>query len=97
MMSLNWDLCIICQDNTREPLRCRMNAHSFDSSIYNTFLTNVAHFKDLNSLPVELKFSIDTTTTEDLLSTNAKWHQSCQLKFSLSKLKKAQKRKKPNI
>ena len=44
-----------------------MNAHSFDSSIYNTFLTNVAHFKDLNSLPVELKFNIDTTTTEDLL------------------------------
>ena len=53
-----------------------------------------SHFKDLNSLPVELKFGIDTTTTEDLLSNNAKWHQSCYLKFSPSKLKKAQKRKK---
>ena len=44
---------------------------------------------------MELKFSIDTTTTEDLLRNNAKWHQSCHLKFSLAKLKKAQKRKKP--
>ena len=59
--------------------------------------SNVAHFKDLNSLPVELKFSIDTTTTEDLLSNNAKWHQSCHLKFSLSKLKKAQKRKNQHL
>ena len=70
-----------------------MKAHSFDSNIYNTFLFNVTRFKDLNSLPVELKFNIETTTVDDLLNNSAKWHQSCHLKFSSSKLEKAQKRK----
>ena len=94
-MSLNWDLCIICQCSTHEALRCPMKSHSFDSNVYSNFLTNVTHFKDLNSLPVELKFNTDTTTTDDLIKNNAKWHQSCHLKFSSSKLKKAQKRKSP--
>ena len=90
-MPLNWDLCIICQCTAREALRCPMKSHSFDSN----FLTNVTHFKDLNSLPVELKFNTDTTTTDVLIKNNAKWHQSCHLKFSSSKLKKAEKRKHP--
>ena len=92
-MSLNGDLCVICQDTTREALRCPMKAHSFESNIYNTFVSNVTCFKDLNSLPVELKFNIQTTTVDDLVSNGAKWHQSCHLKFSSSKLERAQKRK----
>ena len=92
-MSLNWDLSVICQNTTRESLRCPMKAQSLDTNIYNTFLSNVTHFKNLSSLPVELKFNMETTTVDDLVSNSAKWHQSCHLKFSSSKLEKVQKRK----
>ena len=92
-MSLNWDLSVICQNTTREALRCPMKAHSFDINIYNTFLSNATRFKNLSSLPVELKFNKETTTVDDLVSNSAKWHQSCHLKFSSSKLEKVQKRK----
>ena len=74
-MSLNWDLSVICQNTTREALRCPMKAHSFDTNIYNTFLSKVTRFKNLSSLPVELKFNKETTTVDDLVSNSAKWHQ----------------------
>ena len=80
-MSLNWDLCIICQCTTREALRCPMKSHSFDSNVYGNFLTNVTHFKDLNSLPVELKFNTDTTTTDGLIKNNAKMASVLPLKI----------------
>ena len=91
-MSLQWNLCVICQQATSEPLRCPLNAHTFHSDVYSTFLDNVAEFKSLNALPVQLKFDTETTSVDDLVSHQAKWHQSCHLKFSLSKLKKARER-----
>lgn len=58
------------------------------SEPYRTFLTNVKQFKELNQLPVPLKFGLDIDM-DQLVRNQAKWHKSCHLKFSASKLQRA--------
>jgi len=55
------------------------------------FLQNVSSFRAANALPVELKFAGDVDV-DCLVLNMASWHKFCHLKFSLSKLKKAQER-----
>ena len=55
-------------------------------------MKNVLAFKTLDYLPVEILFDIDSITASTLEKNNAKWHQSCRLKFSNSKLNKVDKR-----
>lgn len=92
MDDFQWNKCIICQNTTRETLRCPSNAYSFNKDVYTDFLSNVAEFKRLDALPTKLSIDIETTTDNDLVYNEAKWHQSCHLKFSSSKLKKVQER-----
>ena len=59
-------MCLICQQKTKEPLKCPLNAKGDkDLSVpYSSFLTNVSAFRALGTLPVVLKFSNDITTEE---------------------------------
>jgi hypothetical protein len=91
-MDVDWESCIICQQSTKEYLRCPQKAHSFDSSIYSIFLDNVAAFRNLGCLPIELKFELDDTTLDTFIARKAKWHQSCHLKFSSSKRRRAEEK-----
>ena len=92
-MDLNWESCIICLKQTKESLRCPKNSPSiFDPNLYNTFLKNILAFKTLDCLPVEILFDIDSITASALEENNAKWHQSCRLKFSNSKFNKVEER-----
>ena len=91
-MALNWKLYIICQDQTKEELRCPQNAHSFNPDDYKSFLNNVRAFKNLDCLPVDISFDLEETTVEIMIANRAKWHRSCHLKFKSSKLKKAEER-----
>lgn len=84
-MDIDWECCVICQQPTKESLRCPKNAHTFSASVYNTFLNNVLEFNKVNYLPVDIKFEIDNTTVDTLMNNNAKWHQSCHLKFRKAK------------
>ena len=61
-MSLDWKKCIICQESTREALRCPLNSNGSPEAnrqTYLAFLQNVNSFQKADSLPVELKFSDD--------------------------------------
>ena len=89
-MSLDWKKCIICQESTREALKCPLNSNGSpedNRQTYLTFFQNVNSIREANALPTELKFGDDVDV--DCLCQGS-WHKSCNLKFSLSKLKKAQ-------
>jgi len=90
---MDWKLCIVCQQDTHEVLRCPLNAEGGDdkSKVYASFLINVSEFKKLNQLPVALKFGEDIDV-EQLVTHQVKWHKSCHLKFNDTKLQRARKR-----
>ena len=93
-MSLDWKKCIICQESTREALKCPLNSKGTPEAnrqTYLAFLQNVNSFREAVGIPVELKFS-DDVDVDCLCRNHGSGHKSCHLKFSLSKLKKAQER-----
>ena len=94
-MDLNWDLCVICQQDTREPLECLLRSPGTSSEkkdAYTSFLRNVEEFRAIDALPVKLCFGSDETAVS-FASHSASWHKSCHLKFSNSKLSKAVRKK----
>jgi len=54
-MELDWNLCIICKQDTSEPLKCLMQSPGASYTkmidVYEAFLTNVKAFQDTNALP----------------------------------------------
>ena len=82
---MDWTLCIVCQQKTREVLECPLNAGPAgdESNAYRTFLSNAKEFKELNQLPVPLHFGQDIYV-DQLVENQAKWHKSCHLKFNLA-------------
>ena len=86
---MNWTLCIICQQQTAEALKCPLKAKARDKSeAYASFLKNVNKF---NQLPIKLNFDLDKDV-DKLVKQEAKWHKSCHMKFNMSKLQRARKR-----
>ena len=94
-MELNWSLCIICQKDTSEPLKCPLHnpvtSSDKKTDVYRSFLENVEQFRDIGALPIELHFG-SNESADNLASHSASWHKSCHLKFNNSKLSKAKKR-----
>ena len=61
-MDLDWNLCIICQENTIEPLKCPLDnpiAGGDQTGPYEMFLANVGHFRAINALPTPIFFEAD--------------------------------------
>jgi len=81
-------VCLICQQKTKELLKCPLNAKGDQYIPYSSFLTNGSAFRVLGALPVVLKFS-NNITTEELVQNHASWHKSCYVKFSNEKLNRA--------
>ena len=94
-MELDWNKCVICQQDKPEPLKCPMHgpASSCEKlNIYSAFLANVEEFRDLNALPTRICFA-ENVSAANLVTHCASWHKSCHLKYNNSKLTKARKRK----
>ena len=86
----DWSKCILCQLESKEALICPTDVG------YRTIAETVLQFHKLNLMPIQ----IDITQLDQgngIASTfkeqNAKWHKSCYLKFSKSKLDRAKERK----
>ena len=81
----NSDLCFICQRSTNEGLRSSNDG-------LNTLATNIPKFNKLGRLKFD--YSRIANENENLLSilksNNAKYHNTCQLSYSESKLKRFQ-------
>ena len=81
--TIDWILCIICQETTTEELCCPIHD---PLAVYNAFIKNVEEFKKINSLPIEIDFREGGST---LLQNHAKWHKQCHQKFNNTKLERA--------
>ena len=93
---IDWKKCVLCQEDTGEPLQCPARSKRSDLGAgYKTLASNLKQFVELGSLP--LPVSLDALDEGNgvenaLLRHNPCWHKSCGFKFNVSKLKRAQKR-----
>ena len=91
---MDWSSYIICGSRKGEPLKCPVDSpHKDCEQVYKAFLQNVEQFKELDALPVNLKFGPEVSF-ELLAKSRASWHKSCHLKFSNSKLERARNKRK---
>ena len=82
MESVDWNSCIICKKRDGD-LRCPVDSHVGNGiEVYSNFLEAVEKFHKFDALPVDIK--CEGENLAELLYQ--KWHKSCHLKFSLSKL-----------
>ena len=88
--STDWLKCVLCQVDSKEPLTCPTDTG------YNTTAENIDQFNELQCMPVQIDVTrldhghgVECTFKEQ----NAKWHESCYLKFGKSKLERAKERK----
>ena len=55
---MDWNLCLICKEETGEKLRCPTDRKNSDAHhVYQTYLQNVDEFRTLGALPVNLESS----------------------------------------
>jgi len=97
-MELNWDRCVISQQDTAEPLKCPLQSPESSgdkTDAYTSFLTNVEQFRAIGALPAKLCFG-SNETVDNFASHSASWHKSCHLKFNNFKLAKAKKKREHN-
>ena len=90
-MDLDWNLCIICQKNTTEPLKCPLHnpiASGDQTGPYESFLTNVGQSETINALPTPVFFEPDESA-QSFTMHSVSWHKYCYLKYNSSKLAKA--------
>ena len=73
-MEVDFSRCIFCQQETDEQLKCPLLINPGQSadktSAYQSFLTNVEQFGEIDQLPTELKFGSDQNV-DDLVNNNA--------------------------
>ena len=94
-MVLNWNRCVICQQDTAEPLKCplkSLRASGDKSDAYKSFLSNVEQFWAIYAVPAEVYFGKEETA-ESFVAHSASWQKSCHLKFNDIKLAKAKKKR----
>ena len=90
---MDWNLCLICKEETGEKLRCPIDRKNSDArDVYQTFLQNVDEFRTLGALPVNLESS-SVYNVKTFIEKEAKWHHSCHQKFTNSRLQRAKDRK----
>ncbi len=70
---MDWTLCIVCQQQTPEALKCPLKAEGAGDKS-EAFLANMKGFKDLNQLPVTLKLE-QHIDVDQLVKNQAKWHK----------------------
>ena len=80
---MNWALCMFCQEVKGETL--------VNPKIYDNVSQNITAFYDLKQMPIKmnLPFMENSDKLKQALITNsAKWHKSCNMQFSTSRLKR---------
>ena len=95
---INWQKCVICQDDkSNEKLQCPFN-NSDKVAVetgYANFAIKLQGFYELGTClgPVWTLFDQDIPAAVVLEQNAAKWHRSCYLKYNVTELSRAKKRK----
>lgn len=98
---IDWTKCIICQEESNESLRCPTGSSNTSTAGagYKSFAENLQNFNKIGALPKSLKVFRLLKEGQDieisLRNNEAKWHDSCRLKYNKTKLNRALKRKAP--
>ena len=94
---IDWDLCVLCQEDTGDTLQCSMN--STKTSIGNGYKSLAEHLIKLQQLG-HMSIDVDVSRLDEgdgieanMVSNSASWHNSCRLKFNKTKLERLQKKK----
>jgi len=93
----DWNLCVLCQAITSEPLQCP--AHSKRTNVgagYRYVAENLIIFQELDSIPAGVDIqhlNIDPGLENILYEHSAAWHTFCRNKIGNDKLQRASKRK----
>ncbi len=94
---LDWEKCIICQQDTSESLQSPSTGKCKESGAgYQTIATNISRLMELDALSMNLHPLLlrDTTEVIDILRENhGKWHKTCNNLFNNLKVQRAEKRK----
>ena len=93
----DWSKCILCQEESAEPLQCPAESRSSTwGAGYSTITDLLKAFSDIGCLPKTLNLSrldegegVEVTLKEH----KAKWHDSCRLRYNKTQLQRAEKRK----
>ena len=80
---IDWTLCIICQRETNEELRCPFRDHL---EVYSAFVKNVREYRRIESLPAQIHLPEEGSA---LPENQAKWHKQCHQKFNNTTLEGA--------
>lgn len=84
--STNWDICVLCQAVTDEPLLCPLRNTKKQSvgSGYVSLAEDLVRFRALQHIPMDLNLERldDGDGIESTLRRhNAGWHKTCRIKF----------------
>ena len=90
-------MCIICQNETREPLQCpAMSKRKDVGASYASFARNLEEFLDNGSVPRHLnveELNQGQGIEHSIIERKALWHKTCRNRFSNANLERANKRK----
>ena len=95
----NWQLCFLCQRDDSGHLQCTINAKGTKSG-YQYIALNLLEFKRLGCVPMNVnlhRLDEGCGIAETLSSYSAVYHKSCYLRFTSSKLERAQKKQASGI
>lgn len=94
---VNWQLCILCQTCTNEPVQCPAKSKRSDIGAgYKYVSEQIKEFTDLDEFPFKLdvaELDIDPGIEATLEKNGVSWHRSCRNKISKEKLDRVKKRK----
>ena len=89
---LDWELCVLCQEETAEPLQCPAASKRPDAGAgYVSLASNLPKFSELGELPqhVDLRrLDEGQGILAALTHHQAKWHKSCRIKYNNTKLQR---------
>lgn len=89
--AVNWDICILCQNENDEPL-LQPSKCVTDTNAYSYIANNLIEFEKLGSVPVNVslkKINDGSGVAQTLAKHNAKWHKFCYMKVNTCKLERA--------
>lgn len=94
---INWDLCVLCQEDTDRALQCPYAAKGKPGIGYKSLADHLTSFNELGHMPMNV--DIEQLNDGDgieatLVRHHASWHKACRLKFSQMKLERLQKKSK---
>ena len=86
---IDWKLCVVCQEKTKERLQCPAKEYhrSFDvGNRYASMAKNLQVFSEVGVKTAPTRSYQEEGVTEILSSEEEKWHKSCQLRYNTTNL-----------